>query len=62
MTKQAQLALGVVLVVVGVTVAATIPEKQFLIFTGRPFGVILAIVGVLDVVEALWRNRGGGRR
>ncbi len=57
MTKPAQLSLGVALVVVGVVVAVTIPETQFLIFTGRPFGVILALVGLLDIAEAVFRRR-----
>ncbi|MEH3068129.1 MAG: hypothetical protein PGN15_08775 [Aeromicrobium erythreum] len=57
MTKPAQILLGVSLVVVGVVVALTIPEKQFLIFTGRPFGVVLAIVGAFDIAEALARDR-----
>ncbi|MCX6407141.1 MAG: hypothetical protein NTV28_09500 [Propionibacteriales bacterium] len=60
MTKPAQLALGAALVVAGVVVAVTIPEKQFLVFTGRPFGVILAIVGAFDIAEALYRDRRRG--
>lgn len=57
MTKPAQMLLGVALVVVGVVVALVVPEKQFLIFTGRPFGVVVAILGAVDIAEAVFRDR-----
>ena len=43
--------------VAGAFVAIGFADAQFLIFTGRPFGVVLAIVGALDIAEALYKDR-----
>ena len=56
MTHAQQIALGVALVVAGLVFALGFPELQFLVFTGRPLGVVLVLVGLLDVGEALWRR------
>ena len=57
MDRNTQLILGVALVVAGAFVAIGFADARFLIFTGRPFGVVLAILGVLDIAEALYKDR-----
>ena len=57
MNKPTQLLLGVALMVAGAVFALGFPDLQFLIFTGRPLGIVLVLVGLLDVGEALFRGR-----
>lgn len=52
-----QIVIGVVLIIVGVVLATAFGDREFLIFRGQPLGVILALVGVADVVEWWWRRR-----
>lgn len=52
-----QLALGVVLVVAGAVLALAFPDAEVFWFQGRPFGVVLAIVGAIDLAEAFSRRR-----
>jgi uncharacterized membrane protein HdeD (DUF308 family) len=52
-----QLALGVVLVVAGAVLALAFPDTEVFWFQGRPFGVVLAIVGAIDLAEAFSRRR-----
>lgn len=52
-----QLALGIALVVAGAVLALAFPDTEFFWFQGRPFGVVLAIVGAIDLAEAFSRRR-----
>lgn len=52
-----QLALGVVLFIAGAVLALAFPDTEFFWFQGRPLGVVLAIVGAIDLAEALFRGR-----
>ncbi|EID56539.1 hypothetical protein [Saccharomonospora xinjiangensis] len=58
MATKAKVALGVVLIVAGAVLALLFREDEFLWFRGGPLGVVLVVVGVLDLGEALWRARG----
>lgn len=53
-----QLLLGLALLVGGAVLALGFPDTEFLWFRGRPLGIVLAILGVVDLGEALWRRRG----
>lgn len=57
MTTPVQIALGLVLLAAGAVLALGFPEAELGWFDGRPLGTVLAIVGVLDVAEALWKWR-----
>lgn len=63
MSPTTQTALGLALVATGLVLALGFPDLRLLWFTGRPLGVVLAIVGAVDVAEALGRARRmpGGR-
>jgi hypothetical protein len=52
-----QVSLGVALLAVGAVLALGFPDAEFLFFDGRPLGVVLAVIGLIDVGEALWRRR-----
>lgn len=55
-----RIALGVVLVLVGALLALVLPELRFLWFEGRPLGILLVIVGVVEGGEAFLRARRQG--
>lgn len=57
MSASMHLFTGFVLVLVGVVLAIGFPEAEFAWFTGRPFGVVLAIFGVIDLAQG-FRERG----
>ncbi|AKU18625.1 hypothetical protein [Luteipulveratus mongoliensis] len=48
--------IGVVFLIGGLVLALALPDTEFLWFRGRPLGVVLAIVGVLDLAEAGWNQ------
>lgn len=54
------LVVGALVVVAGLVLALALPEVRFLWFEGRPLGIVLAVVGVLEIVDALARSRRGG--
>ncbi len=62
------LVVGALVVVAGLALALAFPEVRFLWFEGRPLGVVLAVVGALEIVDTLVRSRRvdplpvGGRR
>ncbi|GAB3090185.1 hypothetical protein GCM10027215_40590 [Nocardioides zeae] len=37
------------------------PDAELGWFDGRPLGVVLVLVGLVDVAEALWKRRSGER-
>jgi len=41
--------IGVVLLVLGAVFVFVLPDLQFLWFTGRPLGIVLAIVGAVEI-------------
>ncbi|MFA7765861.1 hypothetical protein ACGFNX_23760 [Streptomyces sp. NPDC048723] len=53
MPKNVKRILGVALIVAGVVLLAFFPDIEFLWFKGRPFGFVLAGLGVLDLLESL---------
>lgn len=52
-----QSVLGLVLVVVGLVLALALPDTELGWFRGRPLGVVLVVVGVLDLAESWSRRR-----
>ncbi|WP_182524208.1 hypothetical protein [Nocardioides dongkuii] len=58
MSFVAQVVVGVGLVVVGAVVALGFADAELLWFRGRPLGVVLGILGLVDIGEALLRRRG----
>ena len=56
MSFPVQFTLGITLIVAGAALALFLPEAHFLVFTGRPLGIVLVIVGVVDVIEAVVRR------
>ncbi len=57
MATKARVAVGVVVIVVGVVLALFFSDEEFLWFRGEPLGLGLVTLGVLDVGEALWKGR-----
>ena len=53
----AHLSIGTLLVIVGVVLALGFADAEFLWFTGRPLGVVLVIVGALDLVQGAREQR-----
>lgn len=51
MSASMHLFTGFVLVLVGAVLAIGYPDAEFAWFTGRPFGVVLAIFGVIDLAQ-----------
>lgn len=51
MSASMHLFTGFVLVLVGAVLAIGFPDAEFAWFTGRPFGVVLAIFGVIDLAQ-----------
>lgn len=62
MTTPVQITLGLVLLAAGAVLALGFPDAELGWFDGRPLGVVLAIVGVVDVAEALWKRRSPERQ
>ncbi|MDT9595115.1 hypothetical protein RDV89_18655 [Nocardioides zeae] len=56
MTTALQLAIGVALVAAGAVLALGFPDAELGWFEGRPLGIVLVVVGVIDLVEGLWRR------
>jgi drug/metabolite transporter (DMT)-like permease len=52
-----QIALGVGLIGVGAVLLVRARDTDFFAFQGQPLGVVLVILGAVDVVEALLRRR-----
>ncbi len=52
-----QLVLGLALIAVGAVLALAFADTEFFWFRGRPLGIVLAVVGVLDLAEAASRRR-----
>lgn len=48
--------LGLVLILAGGVLAFGFPDLKFFWFEGRPLGIVLAILGVLDLLESLRRK------
>ncbi|WGX95643.1 hypothetical protein [Nocardioides sp. L-11A] len=59
MNTATQLLLGVVLVGAGMILALGYPDAELGWFEGRPLGVVLAIIGAVDLGEAVLRRRRG---
>lgn len=57
MSASMHLFTGSLLVLVGAVLAIGFPDAEFAWFTGRPFGVVLVIFGVVDLVQG-FRERG----
>ena len=57
MSASLHLFTGSLLVLVGAVLAIGFPDAEFAWFTGRPFGVVLAIFGVVDLAQG-FRDRG----
>ncbi|GES33663.1 DUF202 domain-containing protein [Streptomyces angustmyceticus] len=51
---------GVALIVAGVVLVAFFPDIEFLWFKGRPFGFVLTVLGVLDLLESFRRTKPRG--
>ncbi len=51
---------GVLLVVAGATLWLFARDTEFFWFRGGPLGVVLVVVGMIDVVGA-WRSEGSDR-
>ncbi|MEG9224557.1 DUF308 domain-containing protein [Aeromicrobium sp. Sec7.5] len=51
MSASMHLFTGSVLVLVGAVLAIFFPDAEFAWFTGRPFGAVLAIFGVVDLAQ-----------
>ncbi|YAL82988.1 hypothetical protein ACMYYO_13870 [Dermacoccaceae bacterium W4C1] len=45
-------AIGIAIIAVGIVVAIGFANAQFLWFTGRPFGVVLAAIGAWELWDA----------
>ena len=61
MNRNRQLAVGGALIAVAAVLLLVFPETEFLIFEGEPLGVVLGIIGIIDVLDAARRspNQGG---
>ncbi|WP_229054599.1 hypothetical protein [Aeromicrobium sp. Leaf350] len=51
---------GTLLVLVGAVLALVFPDAEFAWFTGRPLGVVLVIVGVVDLAQGITERRKSG--
>ncbi|WP_345455479.1 hypothetical protein [Nocardioides marinquilinus] len=59
MDRTLELVIAVALVVGGLVLALGFADAEFLWFRGRPLGLVLAAIGVLDLVATLARRREG---
>ncbi len=57
MSASMHLFTGSLLVLVGAVLAIGFPDAEFAWFTGRPFGVLLAVFGVVDLAQGLRERR-----
>ena len=57
MSASMHLLTGSLLVLVGAVLAIGFPDAEFAWFTGRPFGVVLVVFGVVDLAQG-FRERG----
>lgn len=51
---------GDALLVAGAVLALAFPDLRFFWFQGRPLGILLIIIGVIDVAENVRRKRTRG--
>lgn len=51
MNAMTHLAIGVALIVGGLVLAIGFGDVEFLWFRGQPLGIVLAVVGVFDLVD-----------
>lgn len=51
---------GAALLVAGAVLALAFPDLRFFWFQGRPLGILLIIIGVIDVAENVRRKRTRG--
>lgn len=56
MSRTADLTIAVALVLGGLVLALGFADARFLVFEGRPFGVVLVVVGLLELVWTLFRR------
>lgn len=56
MSRTADLVIAVALITGGLVLALGFADARFLVFEGRPFGVVLAVVGALELVWTLVRR------
>lgn len=56
MNAAAKYGIGIAIIVVGLVVAVGFADAQFLIFTGRPLGIVLVAVGAWELFDA-WREQ-----
>lgn len=57
MDTVARTVVSVALLVAGAVLALLLPDTEFLWFQGRPLGVVLVIVGLIDLGELAWDRR-----
>ncbi|MBC9718714.1 hypothetical protein H9Y04_39930 [Streptomyces sp. TRM66268-LWL] len=62
MSTAVQRALGAALVVAGLVLVAFFADKEIVWFEGRPLGIVLIVIGVIDIGESVWRGSSRGRR
>lgn len=51
---------GAALLVAGAVLALAFPDLRFFWFQGRPLGILLILIGVIDVAENVRRKRTRG--
>ncbi|MGJ9411337.1 hypothetical protein ACHAAC_01385 [Aeromicrobium sp. CF4.19] len=51
MNAIAHLSIGGLLIIVGLVLVLGFADAEFLWFTGRPLGVVMAVLGVFDVYQ-----------
>lgn len=52
----AKYGIGIAIIIAGVVVAVGFADAKFLIFTGRPLGIVLVAVGAWELFDA-WRGQ-----
>ncbi|TWG97833.1 hypothetical protein L615_003300000260 [Nocardioides sp. J9] len=57
MSTVTQTLLGIALVTIGAVLALTLPDHEWGWFRGQPLGVVLVVLGVVDLVEVIARRR-----
>lgn len=56
-TPLARIALGLVTIIAGAVLAFFFGDREFWWFRGQPLGIVLMIVGALDLGSGLLRSR-----
>lgn len=56
MSRTADLVIAVALIAGGLVLALGFADARFLVFEGRPFGVVLVVVGALELAWTLARR------